>query len=758
MLKSWKNKKLWFKWGISYFILLCITIIVNIGAYMIVEKRIVDMNNRNAVEVLKHKKQSVDELKSSLLNISYGISQNPDVRHLAFNTSEVNASNRMEFFNLMEKTKSYFGIDSYFKNIFIYFNKIDYITSNEGTAASGQYYDIYYSDKNMSKNEWYSVLSSNHFGDFINFSDKGEEPGKGNILFLYSVYGNERFKPYATIAAEVEYSDFFSEDLDDYSGRMFFITDKNQNIVVADKNTDMEYAEDFLKNHEIKDGITDYGDVVTVSVPSDSDGWLYINIITKKTFRKSINESRMIIIICNILCVGILSWLVFVLSNSNYRPLQKIIDTLDGGDGDIKGGEFQYINSKISEILMENRYIIQKKQKHNEMLKDMFLLKLLRNNSLPKNKDEIFEELEIFFPYKNFVCVLFCIELNEDMFFDNQNEDTDTAYQLAKVVITNILDEKLDKSCFRYYCDMNNTLCMIVNMSESENREELYNIICEIHAVVLKNFNIKFSSGISEVHESIDNIHVCYDEAKLCIDYRFFEKRNIIKYEDVTMAESEGYYYPHVQEERLIRTIKVCDVESCVSMLDEIFDKNFTKHKISVKQAKYFLSELISTIEENFGSNRDGIDDVRGMVKSMENGEIPFAEIKQKIYNTVINICRNRDNEKNSRIKDTVERVKDYINSNYSDPDLNVNTVAQKFNITASYMSTIFKKNTQIGLQEYIVLVRIEQAKNILNITNYTIDKVAVMVGYVNSRSFSRAFSKYVGMPPGKYKEINQNN
>ena len=142
----------------------------------------------------------------------------------------------------------------------------------------------------------------------------------------------------------------------------------------------------------------------------------------------------------------------------------------------------------------------------------------------------------------------------------------------------------------------------------------------------------------------------------------------------------------------------------------------------------------------------------------MENGEIPFAEIKQKIYNTVINICRNRDNEKNSRIKDTVERVKDYINSNYSDPDLNVNTVAQKFNITASYMSTIFKKNTQIGLQEYIVLVRIEQAKNILNITNYTIDKVAVMVGYVNSRSFSRAFSKYVGMPPGKYKEINQNN
>ena len=544
MFKSWKNKKLLFKWSISYLILLCMTIIVNISAYMIVEKRIVDMNNRNAVEILKHKKQSVDELKSSLLNISYGISQNPDIRNLAINTSAIDASNRIDFFNIMEKTKSYFGIDTAFENVFIYFNRIDYIVSNQGTASSGQYYDFYYSDKNMSKNEWYSVLASNHFGDFVSFSSKSEEAGKGNILFLYSLYGNERFKPYATIVTEVAYSDFFAEDSNDYSGRMFLITDEEQNIVVADKNTDMEYAENLLKNNDIQDGITDYGDFVTVSVPSDSNGWSYINIITKKTFRKSINESRMIIIICNILCVGILSWLVFMLSNNNYQPLQKIIDILDGGEEDIKGGEFQYINSKINEILMENRYISQKKQKQDEMLKDVFLLKLLNKSSLPKNKNEIFEELEIFFPYNNFVCVLFCIEFNEDMFFDNKNEDIDTAYQLVKVVLTNILNEMLGKSCFKYYCDMDNTLCMLVNMSEREKREELYDIICEMNEVVLRNFNIKFAAGISGVHETSDNIYLCYNEAKACVDYRFFEKRNLIKYEEIARAESEGYYYP----------------------------------------------------------------------------------------------------------------------------------------------------------------------------------------------------------------------
>lgn len=198
-------------------------------------------------------------------------------------------------------------------------------------------------------------------------------------------------------------------------------------------------------------------------------------------------------------------------------------------------------------------------------------------------------------------------------------------------------------------------------------------------------------------------------------------------------------------------------MDSSLNLLDEIFNKNFKEHKISVQQARHFLLAIVLTIEENFGLNTEGIDDVREMVKSMENDESLLSEIKQRIYTIVICICRNRDNDKNSRIKDMVEQVKNYISNNYSDPDLNVNTVAQKFNITSSYMSTIFKKNTQIGLQEYIVSIRMEHAKNILSITNYTIDKVAVMVGYVNSRSFTRAFSKNVGMSPGKYKERTQN-
>ena len=200
--------------------------------------------------------------------------------------------------------------------------------------------------------------------------------------------------------------------------------------------------------------------------------------------------------------------------------------------------------------------------------------------------------------------------------------------------------------------------------------------------------------------------------------------------------------------------IKISDVEGAIKLLDELFDVNITELKISPSKSKYFLLALANTIEENFDLNEERITAVQELKRVIEKEEITFSSAKQEIYNAVINTCGKFDGEK-LYIDDMIERIKEYINNNYSDPDLNVNTMALKFGITASYLSTVFKKNNVIGLKEYIISVRMERAKSILSITDYTVDKVAVMVGYTNSRSFSRAFLKYEGISPGKYKEMN---
>lgn len=49
---------------------------------------------------------------------------------------------------------------------------------------------------------------------------------------------------------------------------------------------------------------------------------------------------------------------------------------------------------------------------------------------------------------------------------------------------------------------------------------------------------------------------------------------------------------------------------------------------------------------------------------------------------------------------------------------------------------------------------RIAKAKELLDATNLSVDKIADQVGFNSSTVFIRVFRKYIGMTPGKYKEL----
>lgn len=74
--------------------------------------------------------------------------------------------------------------------------------------------------------------------------------------------------------------------------------------------------------------------------------------------------------------------------------------------------------------------------------------------------------------------------------------------------------------------------------------------------------------------------------------------------------------------------------------------------------------------------------------------------------------------------------------------------------MTPAYMSRLFKERTGYGLLDYINKVRIEKAKVLLNENSYSIQEIALKVGFVNSNTFIRSFKKAEGITPGSYKKM----
>ena len=64
----------------------------------------------------------------------------------------------------------------------------------------------------------------------------------------------------------------------------------------------------------------------------------------------------------------------------------------------------------------------------------------------------------------------------------------------------------------------------------------------------------------------------------------------------------------------------------------------------------------------------------------------------------------------------------------------------------------IFEKKEGIGILEYIQKKKMGYAKKLLTETNKSILHISNEIGYENPSKFSRAFKKYYGILPSKYK------
>lgn len=92
-----------------------------------------------------------------------------------------------------------------------------------------------------------------------------------------------------------------------------------------------------------------------------------------------------------------------------------------------------------------------------------------------------------------------------------------------------------------------------------------------------------------------------------------------------------------------------------------------------------------------------------------------------------------------------------YMHENYAD-EINIAQLAAMENYNISYYTSWFKKKTGCIPSDYLKMVRIEKAKEILATTRYRIIDVAMQVGYSNSSSFTRAFHALEGITPNQYR------
>lgn len=98
-----------------------------------------------------------------------------------------------------------------------------------------------------------------------------------------------------------------------------------------------------------------------------------------------------------------------------------------------------------------------------------------------------------------------------------------------------------------------------------------------------------------------------------------------------------------------------------------------------------------------------------------------------------------------------VSDVKKFLHSRYSDK-ISLDTVAEVQGLSKNYLCRLFHQTTGVTVWDYLIMVRIEHAKEQLAEGDKSTAEIAKLVGYENQGYFSSVFKKKTGLSPRQYR------
>lgn len=93
-----------------------------------------------------------------------------------------------------------------------------------------------------------------------------------------------------------------------------------------------------------------------------------------------------------------------------------------------------------------------------------------------------------------------------------------------------------------------------------------------------------------------------------------------------------------------------------------------------------------------------------------------------------------------------------YLRENCAQP-LTIEEIARKCNLSKFHFIRVFRRFTGWTPYEYLTLVRIDEAKNLLTSTSLGLSEIAARTGYADAKSLIRAFRQHTEMTPAGYRK-----
>lgn len=173
---------------------------------------------------------------------------------------------------------------------------------------------------------------------------------------------------------------------------------------------------------------------------------------------------------------------------------------------------------------------------------------------------------------------------------------------------------------------------------------------------------------------------------------------------------------------------------------------------IPLNDVKDFVKLTFARLDEMYESIGDFSEEIENEINdimAIDNFESVWELFTGSLCDLALRTQKFSKNNGNAIAK----RAKEYVNQNYN-LDVSLEGLSKILCLEPTYVSKLFKKETGQNFIDYLISVRMEKAKELLESTNHKVYTISMSVGYKKIKYFYKVFKKYTGYTPTEYRNM----
>ncbi len=324
-------------------------------------------------------------------------------------------------------------------------------------------------------------------------------------------------------------------------------------------------------------------------------------------------------------------------------------------------------------------------------------------------------------------------------------------YDSQRFALYSYLKEKLREfPAFWELVNEDGSRTYMISLGDKEGNAKLKLLLGGIHAYT----GFEITSAITDAYLGIDGMYQAFWQVKKLYEQASEEGVAMLE-ESGSIPQNAAPAYPLEIENQIVAAVRRGEEDQvkagCVNFIGVLGEDENTN--------KIFLHQLVVRVQlmlnDSYGLSENVVKGFEDFYRMLF--QYPAAKLVHIMYELLLLIVKERmqavPKGEEEKYVTYIRRACEYMNEHMEEETLSVVQVSEEVFLNPVYFGRVFKTVKNMSFKQYLLMIRMEKAKQLLLNTAMHVTEICVAVGIPNPSYFAKLFKQYTGVLPSDYKK-----